>query len=350
MSIIISKNGMNAKRLEKTNFKKEKDLQKYIFENPDCIPIDDIKENVQFIILDREFPVNAGSIDALGVDSEGDIYIIETKLYKNPDKRKVLAQVLDYGASLWNSFSDANEFIKILSLRIMNKRDKSLVAILEESFGESEEIIENMKYNLSNGFYRFIILMDKVPSILKNLILYINQYSQFSVYSVELEYYSHEGYEILIPDIFGAEVQKKSAITKNRKIWNKELFFQNTKQRVKESSYKAIIKIYEFSKEKANEITWGTGIETGSFNPKFYKINSRAIYTVRSDGKFIINRWPEDYEKTREWKNNLCDKLTKIKKISNYITKSMNKTYITIPPKAWTPVVDEIIKILDNML
>lgn len=70
MPIIISKNGKNAKKIEKTSFKKEEDLLKYISDNPDCIPIEDIKEDVQFIILDREFPVNVGSIDALGVDSD----------------------------------------------------------------------------------------------------------------------------------------------------------------------------------------------------------------------------------------------------------------------------------------
>ena len=49
MPIIISKNGKNAKRIEKISFKKEEDLLKYISDNPDCIPIEDIKEDVQFV-------------------------------------------------------------------------------------------------------------------------------------------------------------------------------------------------------------------------------------------------------------------------------------------------------------
>jgi len=70
------------------------------FENPDILPIEEIKENARLITLVKEFRVDVGSIDILGIDGEGDLYIIETKLYKNPDKRQVLAQVLDYGASL----------------------------------------------------------------------------------------------------------------------------------------------------------------------------------------------------------------------------------------------------------
>jgi len=45
MPIIISKNGKDAKRVERTSFKQEEELQKYIFENPDCIPLEDIKED-----------------------------------------------------------------------------------------------------------------------------------------------------------------------------------------------------------------------------------------------------------------------------------------------------------------
>lgn len=38
MPIIISKNEKDAKRVERTGFKKEEDLLKYISENPDLIP------------------------------------------------------------------------------------------------------------------------------------------------------------------------------------------------------------------------------------------------------------------------------------------------------------------------
>jgi len=37
MTIIISKNRKNAKRVLRTSFKKEEDLQKYISANPDLI-------------------------------------------------------------------------------------------------------------------------------------------------------------------------------------------------------------------------------------------------------------------------------------------------------------------------
>jgi hypothetical protein len=71
---------------------------------------------LRLLILAREFPTVSGPIDALGIDQDGNIYVIETKLAKNPDKRYVLAQVLDYGAALWRTYENGDEFIARLEI------------------------------------------------------------------------------------------------------------------------------------------------------------------------------------------------------------------------------------------
>lgn len=76
-------------------------MQNYIQENPEALPVYEIREDIRLFIIAREFPTKSGPIDALGIDKDGEVYIIETKLYKNPDKRLVVAQVLDYGAAVW---------------------------------------------------------------------------------------------------------------------------------------------------------------------------------------------------------------------------------------------------------
>ena len=114
MAIIISQNGKNAVKINKSVFEHEDHLQQYIYDNPESIPLYDIKEDIQLLILAREFPTNSGPIDAIGTDTDGELYIIETKLYKNPDKRTVIAQTLDYGAALWKHSNDFNSFIAIL--------------------------------------------------------------------------------------------------------------------------------------------------------------------------------------------------------------------------------------------
>src|SRR4030043_1735155 len=101
MSIIISKKGQTAQRLDKSDFEKEDYLQNYIHENPESIPVYEIEEDKKLLVVAREFPTESGPIDALAVDKDGDIYIVETKLFKNPDKRTVVVQALVYGALFW---------------------------------------------------------------------------------------------------------------------------------------------------------------------------------------------------------------------------------------------------------
>lgn len=348
MTIIISKNGKNAMRLEKSSFKGEAELQKYICYNPESILLPEIKENVQFIVIDREFHVGVGSIDVLGVDNEGDIYIIETKLFKNPDKRFVLAQVLDYGASLWSY--DPDDFIERVDQKLREKTGKGIIEKLDSVFGNGEEIVNNIKQNLLTGAFKFIILLDRVPSNLKDLILFINQNSQFSIYAVELEYYTYESYDILIPHVFGAESKKKPVSEVKRKRWDEESFFKDAKEKLDAEVYNAVKKLYNYSKEKADEIAWGTGTSTGSFNPKFYAISVRSIYSVRSDGVLTINfGWLDDNEYTRQWREKLRKELREMRSIADYISKTGDKFPI-IPPKVWTPVVDDFINTMTKLL
>lgn len=121
MAIIVSKNGKNATKVDKSNFELEDNLQQYIYDNPESIPLYDIKDDVKLLILAREFKTKSGPIDALGIDKDGEIYLVETKLYKNPEKRLVVAQVLDYGAFLWHTYNNFEEFARELDKKVYEK-------------------------------------------------------------------------------------------------------------------------------------------------------------------------------------------------------------------------------------
>src|SRR4030043_1232462 len=126
MAIIISKNGKDAVKVDKSDFQLEDKLQQYIYDNPESIPLYDIKEDIRLLILAREFATKSGPIDALGIDKDGEIYLVETKLYKNPDKRTVVAQVLDYGASLWSNYRDFNDFIDKINIHTQKDFQKTI--------------------------------------------------------------------------------------------------------------------------------------------------------------------------------------------------------------------------------
>lgn len=211
MAIIISENGKNAERIKESQFGLEDKLQQYIYDNPDAIPLYDIDEDTRLFIAAREFSTKSGPIDALGFDASGNIYVIETKLYKNPDKRTVVAQALDYGASLWRHATDFDNFTSQLDVHCQKEFGANFTEKYMEFFqlDSSSDVTETIKANLADGRIKFVVLMDKLHEALKDLVVFVNQNSKFDLYAVELEYYKHKSYEIIIPKLFGAEVKKE---------------------------------------------------------------------------------------------------------------------------------------------
>ena len=356
MTIIISKNGKSAKRVDRSSFEKEDYLQKYIYDNPESIPLYDIKEDIQLLILFREFITNSGSIDALGIDKEGEIYIVETKLYKNPDKRLVVAQVLDYGASLWRSFTNFDEFIRTIDNEINNKFNISLNQKLKDFFNITDEeisfLIDNVKNNLNKGNFKFVVLMDKLHGQLKDLIIFINENSRFDIFAVEMEYYQHEEYEIMIPKLFGAEVKKDvgvSSTSSPRRKWEEKSFFEDVAKNINSEQLTEMRKLYDYLNKKADMISWGTGGIIGSFGPKFNKISDRSLFTVRSNGRLALNfGWLDDNEITKNYRDKFKTLIEKEKLLA--ISKNYQTHYPEFKVDEWLNKVDKFIKIIEQLI
>ncbi len=353
MSIIITQNRKQAQRLERSTFEDEDTLQEYIFENPNSLPLDEIKEDIRLLVLAREFPTLSGPIDALGIDRYGDIYVIETKLCRNSDRRKVVAQVLDYGAALW-ARDDFPSMMKKLESAVRNTFGTGLSERLQDFFGitsdECAELVENMKANHSGGKFRFVVLMDHLNDELKDLIKFLNSKSGFAIYAVEMEYYKFDSYEIIIPKLFGSESVKEaefSAGTSGRKRWNDEMFFDDLMKRVSGRDAEAVKRLFEFAKLKANDISWGTGKTSGSFSPKFNTISVRSPFTVYSDGTLQLSfEWLNDDENAaafrEKWRAQLMAKLA--------FPIDEQTRYKSLSPTEWSDKVSEFIDVFDSAL
>ena len=355
MAIIISKNGKNAVRVEKSSFDKEDFLQQYIYENPESIPLYDIKEDIQLLILAREFPTHSGPIDALGIDKDGEIYIVETKLFRNPDKRTVIAQALDYGAALWKHSGDFSQFIASLDMAVSKTFDTTLIAKLREFFELSEEevamLLENVRQNLSEGAFRFVVLMDQLDDRLKDLVIYVNQNSQFDVYAVEFEYYKHETQEIIIPKIFGAEVKKEMAVSSSnsqRKKWTEEELLSFAKRELSSDAFAGFNKIFSFSKQYADSVSLGTGTTRGSFGPVFEKICPRTIFTLRTNGLLSLNfAWLNRSETAEIFRSKYFERM---KEVGFQLEDADIERYPTFQPDEWLPRVEKFLSVISEML
>jgi len=355
VSIIIHKGGREVHKLEPSAIKQEELLQRYVLEHPESLPLEEIDETIQLIIVAREFPTPSGPIDALGIDQNGQLYIIETKLYKNPDKRTVIAQVLDYAAALWRSQTSGNVFLDELETRASALLKMPLAEALASSFSldadNVADVLQSLQANVEQGAMRFILLMDKIDDRLKDLIRFVNENSRFTLYGVELEFYEHDEFQIVIPSLYGAELTKRVPIRgSGRRIWNEHSFFEDAAQKLSKDQLAAVRTIYHFALRTADTVSWGTGGKSGSFNPKYKAISpTRSIITVSSDGRLSLNfGWLTDTDTGERYAHELHDH------VENRLGLELPDDYATSYPvlqiEQWAHKAEELIRALEESL
>jgi len=86
---------------EEARFETERDLELAIASHPEALPCEDFGLG-SLVALGTQLDFGSGPIDLLAADANGRLAIIEFKRgTENPDVRRVVAQLLDYGSSLW---------------------------------------------------------------------------------------------------------------------------------------------------------------------------------------------------------------------------------------------------------
>jgi hypothetical protein len=295
MAIIVSKDGRNARRVEPTPVAEEDYLQNYIHQNPEAIPVTELKDGAKLLILAREFLTESGPIDALGVDSDGDIYVIETKLYKNPDKRLVIAQMLDYGAALWKGYQDFSEFTAQVEASGGSKLKAGLTRTLAEFFNQDEQstelFLQNMRQSVTEGRFQFVVLMNHLEDRLRTLISFVNSNSNFRILGCELEFYEHDGFEVLIPKLYGAESKPRATTTgsSSRKKWTREIYdaeLTTTEPPERAKRIRALITLAEAHPTLFRNPKFGTGL-TGSLS--YYDSSAVRVFSVWLSGMCEIS-------------------------------------------------------------
>ncbi len=148
-------------------------LQEILYSHPELLPVNEIDDfYAPLISIGREVGTDRGPIDNLYVSPIGGITIVETKLWKNPDKhRTVVAQVIDYAKELatWD-YDRLCEAILQSSRRRGEKENVSLEDKVAETLKSSgiplHEFQEGVATSLSEGSFLLLIVGDKIsPNI-----------------------------------------------------------------------------------------------------------------------------------------------------------------------------------------
>ena len=262
MTIALKVGKQNSKLLEASAFRRESDLQSNLSKNLKIIPVQEIEDGLELLLIGREFYSRHGPIDILAVDQNGQLYILETKLSGNSDKRRAVAQVMDYAAALWRDYRKNPEaFFRAIS----NKYEFNLQAEAMNFAGFDEELSSDftrkVAANLESGAFRLMVVMDEINDQLKDLIAYINTNSELSLYAIQLHYYKDESndLEIIIPELYGAEIRKSSASTSSFIDSTKEQFWADvdSESSLFESLKLIIDNLEEIAGSKGSNISYG---------------------------------------------------------------------------------------------
>lgn len=276
---------------EPIELKAEVELQNLLIESPSLIPIDEIREGVSplvFAVSEFGLP-GSGNTDVLAFSPDGDIVIVECKLATNPEsKRKVIGQILEYASYLWGmDYEDINTRIQKLS-------GKNLSELIERAVAREwdEEIFrDGVKQSLKNGSFILIIVVDEINEELKRIIRYMNECSEsaFSLHALEMHRFQTGRIEVLVPHLYGVSVNPPVGEGK-RKKWSEEEFFKVLDENVKSDVVSIVKDLYEWGKNVADRISFGTGGERGSFTFHYLKESKTiSVFTIYTDGKFTLN-------------------------------------------------------------
>ncbi len=154
------------------------DLEPWIDSYPEIIGSD-------VTIIGRQVPTRSGPIDLLGVDSSGNVVIVELKRDKLP--REALAQAIDYASDV------AGWGVDRLSEICLERTGKTLEQTLIDAFPEVQ--IENLSVNDTQ---RIVLVGFSVESSLERMIEWLTDNYNVNINAIVLNYIKTAGGEELL--------------------------------------------------------------------------------------------------------------------------------------------------------
>lgn len=155
----------------------EKWLQEALFANPQCLPIKEIDPQIGALIpICMEIETGAGPADILYVTETGHLVLVETKLWRNPEARRVVvAQILDYAKQLTSwSFTDLARETAIATKQgaeyLLN-----CVRKVNPNFDEAD-FVDGVTNSLKSGDFLLLIVGDGIRTGTESLVSFIEQY------------------------------------------------------------------------------------------------------------------------------------------------------------------------------
>jgi len=184
-------------------------LQKVIYDYPGLLPAGDVESVFSPLIsIGREIATNAGPIDNLFISPQGYLTIVETKLWRNPEARRVVVgQIVDYAkeVSKW-SYEDLNSKVISYSKSTRNQ-NLGVIDLIKESYNldeeEESELIDSITINMRRGKFLLLIVGDGIRESVEDMAEYLALTPQlhFTLALVELKVFDTGEGRLVLPQM-----------------------------------------------------------------------------------------------------------------------------------------------------
>ena len=192
--IVVS--GHDSVELAPASGQSERWLQELIHRHPQCLPMEQVEPGLgRLIPVCLELPLRVGYVDNLMVTPEGNVVIVEVKLWRNPEaRRQVLAQALDYATALFElDYEGLQAAVGKAEFVDSGKPERlyDLVAGVGDALPE-KQFVDRVNRNLRDGRIVVLIVGDGIRSDVESLVNGLQAHANFhfTVALVELPVYS----------------------------------------------------------------------------------------------------------------------------------------------------------------
>ena len=179
----------------------EESLQSIVYNHPESLPVSEIDPTYEGIVpVCTELKTQSGYIDALFVNPQGRIVVVEFKLWRNPEaRREVIGQILDYAKDLasW-SYEDLQTKV---SLKFGSTGNVLFKIVQNAKSGLNEKaFVDNVSRSLKRGEFLLLIVGDGIREGVENIVGFVQRHSglNFNLALVETALYKDADGKLII--------------------------------------------------------------------------------------------------------------------------------------------------------
>ncbi len=251
--------------------------------------------------LNEEDSSQRWSLDHLFIDQDGIPTLVEIRqIYNNGENRqKIIGEIIDYAANLvvyWPIDSIVSLFET--NCRELGRDPEQVFAEFLGIEANEDRFWQEVKTNFQAGKVRLVLVSDEIPVEIRRVIEFLNkQMDPAQVLGVEIkQYLSEDGLKTLVPRLIGQTTesqQRKSSLTRERRRWNEDSFFDEFAARWGEDEAQIAESIHSWAQQNQPDmdIQWGTGDTYGGFTAVFHPKgkHSYQLFTVDIAGRLEIS-------------------------------------------------------------